>query len=145
MHGPILQGRLKEEQLKGDFKAYTLTVEDLQDISILESRKRLSKGELSSIVFAKKIGQAFLTDDQKARKLAEGLLDKSVQTTPHLLGWLFFCGRLSDGDKKTIIDQHVGLAGELSPYFEAVYGESLRCYFFNGMWQLQTSPPSDLF
>jgi hypothetical protein len=126
-HGPILQRRLQEEQLKGNFQAYTLTVEDLQDISILESRKRLSKGELSSIVFAKKISQAFLTDDQKARKLAEGLLDRSVQTTPHLLGWLFFNGRLTDGDKKTIIDQHVGLAGTLSPHFEAVYCESLRC------------------
>lgn len=126
-HGPILQQRLQQEQLKGDFQAYTLTVEDLQDVSILESRRKLSKGELSSIAFAKKIGQAFLTDDQKARKLAEGILDQLVQTTPHLLGWLFFSGRLSDGDKKTIIDEHILLAGTLSPHFEVIYSESLRC------------------
>src|SRR5712692_651663 len=126
-HGPILQRRLQQEQLKGDFQACTLAVEDLQDVSILESRRKLSKGELSSIAFAKKIGQAFLTDDQKARKLAEGLLALSVQTTPHLLGWLFFSGRLSDGDKKTVIDEHMSLAGTLSPHFEVIYNESLRC------------------
>lgn len=126
-HGPILQQRLQQEQLKGDFKTYTLTVDDLQEISILESRKKLSKGELSSIAFAKTIAQAFLTDDQKARKLAESLLDQSVQTTPHLLGWLFFTRKLSDGDKKTIIDEHTLLAGTLSPHFEFIYSESLRC------------------
>lgn len=126
VHGPMLQQRLRNEQLKGAFKAYTLTVEDLQEVSILESRKKLSKGELSSIAFAKKIGQAFLTDDQKARKLASSL-GQLVQTTPHLLGWLFFTGRLSDGDKKTIIDQHMRLAGTLSPHFEVIYNESLRC------------------
>lgn len=127
VHGPILQQRLQQEQLKGRFQACTLTVEDLQDVSILESRKKLSKGELSSIAFAKKIRQAFLTDDQKARKLAESLLDQLVQTTPHLLGWLFFSGRLSDGDKKTILDEHMRLAGTLSPHFEVIYRESLRC------------------
>lgn len=127
MHGPILQRRLRHEQLKGDFQPYSLTIYDLQDVGMLESRKKLSKGELSSIALARKFGQAFLTDDQKARKLAEGMMHKMVQTTPHLLGWLFFNGRLTDGDKKTIIDEHVVLSGPLSPHFELVYQESLRC------------------
>lgn len=126
-HGPILQQRLQREQLKDAFQAFPLTIDDLQDVGMLESRKNLSKGELSSIALARKFGQAFLTDDQKARKLAEGLMYKMVQTTPHLLGWLFFNGRLTDGDKRTIIDEHVALSGLLSPHFELVYQESLRC------------------
>jgi len=126
-HGPILQKRLKQEQSKGDFQAYRLSIEDLQDIGVLENRFRLGKGELSSIALARKINQAFLTDDQKARKFAEGIMTGRVQTTPHLLGWLFFTGRLTDGDKYTIITDHMALAGILSPYFESIYEESLRC------------------
>ena len=126
-HGPILQQRLQQQQIKGAFQSYSLTINDLQDVGMLESRKKLSKGELSSIALARKFGQAFLTDDQKARKLAEGLMHNMVQTTPHLLGWLFFNGRLTDGDKRTIIDEHVALSGQLFPYFESVYHESLRC------------------
>lgn len=126
-HGPILQKRLRHEQSKGDFKAYRLSIEDLQDTGVLENRLRLGKGELSSIALAKKINQAFLTDDQKARKFAEGIMTGMVQTTPHLFGWLFFTGRLTDGDKSMIITDHKALEGDLSPYFEAIYTESLRC------------------
>src|SRR5688572_27858030 len=97
--GSLLQSRLRREQANGMFKNYPLAIDDLQDVGILENRKRLRKGELSSIAFAKKIGQAFLTDDQKARKLAVGVVYRGVQTTPHLLGWLFFSGRLGDGDR----------------------------------------------
>ncbi len=126
-HGRLLQQRLKEEQSRVAFQAHPLSIEDLQDIGILESRGRLSKGELSSIALARKIGQAFLTDDQKARRLANSMPGHMVQTTPHLFGWLFFTGRLTDGDKEVIINEHRGLGGPLSPYFEAIYLESLRC------------------
>ncbi len=75
----------------GKVKKYNLELEDLQEVAILEKRKRLGKGELASIVFAKKTNQAFLTDDQGARKLASEVMNtRLVQTTPHLLGWLFF-------------------------------------------------------
>jgi predicted nucleic acid-binding protein len=126
-HGPILQQRLRQEQQKGDFQVYPLLIEDLQDVALLESRKRLSKGELSAIALAMKIKQAFLTDDQKARKLAEGPLGQLVQTTPHLLGWLFFSGCLTDGDKQAIIDEHKKMGGLLHIHFERVYQESFRC------------------
>lgn len=126
-HGPILQKRLKQEQLKGEFQAYRLSIEDLQDVGVLENRLRLGKGELSSIALARKINQAFLTDDQKARKFAAGIMTGMVQTTPHLFGWLIFTGRLADGDKNTIITDHKTLAGILSPHFESMYEESLRC------------------
>ncbi len=50
------------------------------------------------------------------------------RSRPLLIYWgLIFTGRLSDGDKNAIIDNITGLAGKLSPYFEVVYGESLRC------------------
>jgi len=55
------------------------------------------------MVFAKKTNQAFMTDDQKARLLGNDYLGSSrVQTTPHLFGWLFYIGRLSDTDKDII-------------------------------------------
>ncbi|MDF5724128.1 MAG: XRE family transcriptional regulator, partial [Rhizonema sp. PD37] len=69
------------------------------DVEILQKRMNLSKGELTSIVFAKKTRQAFLTDDQKARKLASKVMQSDqVQTMPHLLGWLFFVSYLNDND-----------------------------------------------
>ncbi|HRB81193.1 MAG TPA: hypothetical protein PK614_02930 [Nitrospira sp.] len=125
--GRELQSRLRREQSKGIFKSYPLAVEDLQDIGILENRQRLSKGELSSIAFAKKTSQAFLTDDQGARKLARGVVTQGVQTTPHLFGWLFFSGHLADGDRTALIREHEAMGGRLSRYFEEMYLESLRC------------------
>lgn len=89
---------------------------------------RVGKGELSSIAFAKKAGLAFMTDDQKARKLGSGVIGGNrVQTTPHLFGWLFFNGRLSDSDKSNVIDEHERFGRPLRPYFETMYNEALRC------------------
>lgn len=123
-----LKLRLKRETDSQRIVAYSLDIADLQDVAVLESRRRLSKGELSSIAFARKTRQAFLTDDQKARKLAETeLASKMTQTTPHLFGWLFFTCRLSDTDKDHIIDEHERLNRPLRPYFEAMYLEALRC------------------
>jgi hypothetical protein len=123
-----LQDRLRHERSKGAFQAYHLDIEDLQDIIILESRRRLSKGELSSIAFARKTRQAFLTDDQKARNLARQVIDRTmVQTTPHLFGWLCFINHLGDGDKDRIIHEHSQFNRPLSPYFEEMYHEALRC------------------
>lgn len=124
----FLQDRLRKEHNKGAFQKYHLDIEDLQDIIILENRKRLSKGELSSIVFARKTRQAFLTDDQKARKLASQVMDRTkVQTTPHLFGWLCFSNRLGDVDKDHVIQEHCQLRRPLAVYFEEMYQEALRC------------------
>jgi len=122
-----LQARLRDERGQGSFSVHPLSIDDLQDVRVLESRKRLSKGELSSIAFARKIGQAFLTDDQGARKLAASVIERTkVQTTPHLFGWLFFHGRLGDGDKESIINEHQRLGGPLAPYFEEMYLRALQ-------------------
>lgn len=123
-----LQSRLRTAQKDSAFVSYSLDIADLQTVSLLENRKRLSKGELSSIAFAFKTRQAFLTDDQKARKLArEILLESAIQTTPHLLGWLFFTNRLTDGDKDIIISEHQAMERPLGKYFEQMYLEACRC------------------
>jgi hypothetical protein len=122
-----LQKRLRAEQNNGRFQVYHLEVEDLLEVEILEKRKNLGKGELSSIAFAKRTRQAFQTDDQSARKLAQQVLPtKFVQTTPHLLGWLYFVQLLGDGDKNDIIKEHESLRRPLRPHFEEMYYRALQ-------------------
>jgi predicted nucleic acid-binding protein len=116
--------RLEREQRSGAFQAHACSIDDLQRVAQLEQRKKLGKGELSSIAFAMKIGQAVMTDDQKARKLAHdsGAL---VQTTPHLYAWLIFSGRLSEADKGSVIQQHKDMGQILEPYFEDAHTKAL--------------------
>lgn len=124
-----IRKRLSQAMRSGQFRTYHLDLEDLQDIEVLEQRRNLGKGELSSIAFAKKTRQAFLTDDQKARKLATFMLETSmIQTTPHLLGWLFFKGLLVDQDKDIIILEHEQLEKRirLTPHFQTLYYRALE-------------------
>ena len=122
-----LMRRLTHEQGRGGFAAYSCDIGDLQAIRLLESRKRLGKGELSSIAFAMKIGQAVITDDKKARKLAEDSGHAHVQTTPHLFSWLIFNRRLGDSDKERVIEQHKEMDRPLAPHFENAYEMALQC------------------
>jgi hypothetical protein len=125
-----LKRRLVSEQKAGEFMSYSLDVEDLQEVELLENRRRLSKGELSSIAFAKKTQQAFLTDDQKARALAVAVLGRDrVQTVPHMFGWLFFSGTLVDHEKNLVVSEHQTFARPLSRYFEDMYLEACRCRY----------------
>lgn len=122
-----LQDRLRRERASGFFGYCALDIRDLQDVDILERRMRIGKGELSSIAFAKKAGLAFMTDDQKARKLGSAVIgSKRVQTTPHLFGWLLFVGQLNDSDKNDVIGEHGRFDRPLKPYFELMYDEALR-------------------
>jgi hypothetical protein len=122
-----LKKRLAYEQGKGRFLVYHLSIEDLQDVDVLERRKNLGKGELSSIAFAKRTLQAFMTDDFGARKLATQVISSGlVQTTPHLFGWLYFSQILSDSDKEEIIKEHESLRGPLRPHFETMYSRALH-------------------
>lgn len=122
-----LMRRLTLEQERGGFPTHSCDIGDLQAIRILESRKRLGKGELSSIAFAMKIGQAVITDDKKARKLAEDSGHLLTQTTPQLFSWLIFKGRLADSDKSTVIEQHKEMDRPLAPHFETAYEMALQC------------------
>ena len=122
-----LMRRLIHEQSRGGFVAHSCDIGDLQAIKLLESRKKLGKGELSSIAFAMKIGHAVITDDMKARKLAEDSGHALTQTTPHLFSWLIFRGRLGDSDKQTVITQHQSMERPLAPHFEDAYVIALQC------------------
>jgi len=122
-----LMRRLTQEQTRGGFAAHSCDIGDLQAIKLLESRKKLGKGELSSIAFAMKIGQAIITDDMKARKLAENSGHALAQTTSHLFSWLIFKGRLGDSDKATVIAQHQSMERPLTPHFEKAYEMALQC------------------
>lgn len=64
---------------------------------------------------------------RKARRLAEDSGHARVQTTPHMLSWLIFKGRLGDSDKGTLIDQHRAMDRPLAPHFEAAYEMALQC------------------
>ncbi len=125
-HDQELQRRLIVAIQQKEIQSYSIDIGDLQEVILLENRKRVSKGELSSIAFAKKTRQAFLTDDEGARKLAELSLDRGmVQTTPHLFGWLFFGAKLVDADKRTVIDQHNEVGRPLERHFEEMYETAL--------------------
>ena len=105
--------------------SFSISIDDLQSIMNLEQRKSLSKGELSSIVFAKKIGQAFITDDQRARKLAESYLEPEyTQTIPHLFGWLSYIQKILDNDKAIIIQEHEYNGGTLTKFFDEVFNKA---------------------
>jgi len=106
-------------------QSYSISINDLHSIMALENRRALSKGELSSIAFAKKTNQAFLTDDQAARKLAESYLESNyTQTTPHLFGWLSYKKKILDNDKNVIIQEHEFNGGNLNEYFEETFNKA---------------------
>lgn len=122
-----LMALLRSEQARGAFERHSCNIDDLQAIKLLENRKHLGKGELSSIAFAMKIGHAVLTDDMKARRLAQDSGHALTQTTPHLFGWLIFTGRLGDSDKQTVIAQHIAMEQILAPHLERAYEMALQC------------------
>lgn len=122
-----LRTRLKREQTGGQFAVYHLDLEDLLDVEILRERMNLGKGELSSIAFARRTRQGFMTDDQGARRLAEmALPENHVQTTPHLFGWLIYRSFLTDGDKDKVIEQHSSFGRPLRKYFQTMYERALE-------------------
>lgn len=120
-----LRNKFSKQVDKFSSPSYSIGIDDLQSIMNLEQRKALSKGELSSIVFAQKTRQAFLTDDQKARKLSEFYIGaKNTQTIPHLFGWLSYTGKILDSDKIEIIREHENNGGQLSKFFDEVFNKA---------------------
>ncbi len=122
-----LMDRLRAEQKRGAFKAHSCTIDDLQSIQILEKRKKLGKGELSSIAFAIKINQGFITDDRKALQLAKDSGHPYAQTTPHLFSWLIFNNILGDTDKATVIAQHIDAGRHIAAHLQTAYEMALQC------------------
>lgn len=127
-----IQNRLRREMKKGKFQSHSLSIEDIQELQLLNARKKFGMGELSSIAFAKKINQSFLTDDQPARKFASNVLGtEKVQTTPQLVGYLFYTRAFIDGELEEIIREHRKFNRPLEVYFREVYSEALRIRLVN--------------
>lgn len=126
-----LKNKLSQLLEKKIINCFSLSIADLQEVELLNKRKKLGLGELSSIAFAKRTNQCFLTDDQKARKLAKEFLGNSmVQTTPHLLGWLLLNQSLSESELDSIIIEHNNNGRPLEQYFREVHLEYLRIRLF---------------
>jgi hypothetical protein len=122
-----LTNRLREAKKQGKFDTHACTLDDLASVANLEARKRLGKGELSSLAFAMRIRQAFISDDRKAIILARDSGHTLSQTTPHLFAWLIFTDRLVSADKATVIAQHVEMERPLSIHFERAYEMAMQC------------------
>lgn len=123
-----LQGRLLREIESGQIYCCNIELEDLQELDILSKRKKVSKGELASMIFARRIVQAFMTDDIKAAKLARTIMAADfVQSTTQLLGWLYFHGMLQDSDKDKIESELTEFGRNLQPHLDDAYREALRC------------------
>lgn len=122
-----LRERLERERKRGKFASHSCSIDDLQAIADLENRRRLGKGELSSIAFASKIRQAFITDDLKARALSESVADSITQTTPHLHSWLIFNNTLTDADHQEVLSQHTEMGGSLATHLDNAYQMALQC------------------
>lgn len=123
-----LRRRLNEQREGGAFTTVDLPLDDLREVGRLRDRRRLGLGELSAIAFARRIGDvAFLSDDRGAQKLAaEVIAPALVQTTPHLLGWLVFTSRVSDGDVDVVVSQHVAMKRPLRSALRTMATEGLR-------------------
>jgi hypothetical protein len=123
-----LQNRLQSKIATGSIQCHPIDIEDLQEFEILRNRKRLSPGELSVIIFARKTRQAVLTDDIAAQKLARHELGTElVQSTPHLFAWLYFNSQMNDSDKDQIVADLQSLGRSLHPHLNEFHTEAQRC------------------
>jgi hypothetical protein len=93
----------------------------------LEERKAISKGELSSIVFAKRTAQSFLSDDGQAKKLARTVLvEKAIQDTPHLCAWLCIHDAIHESDEQIIRAELAALNRALEPHLRNAFLKALE-------------------
>ncbi len=122
-----LRERFRKEHERRAIQSYRIAIPDLQAVEILANRKRISKGELSTIVFAMQTRQAFLSDDQGAIKLALTELDQTmVQSTSLLFGWLFFHDHLADHQKEQIISELEAHGRNMRQHYEEAYNRALQ-------------------
>ena len=123
-----LQKRLESKISSGGLTWHPIDIEDLQEFEILRNRKRVSAGELSVIIFARKTRQAVLTDDIGAQKLARQELGFDlVQSTPHLFAWLYFNFQVNDADKDQVVADLKSLGRSLHPHLAEFHAEAQRC------------------
>ena len=134
-----MQQELRERlSRQSDFKEVSLSISDLAAVARLGDAKRLGRGEIAATALALKMRCALMTDDQRARKLASNVGVLSVQTTPHLVGWLVYKGEVGDSDIVSIISEHETRIpadrGPISKFFRAAWHQAC-------MYRLTESQP----
>jgi hypothetical protein len=120
----VMEALRRELELGKNFSQISLTVDDLREVARLTTVKRLGRGELASMVLARKLRQGFMTDDGRARRFAERqFAGLSIRTTSHLAGWLIYVGELVDADIPDIIRDNTELRGpgNIGRYIQACY------------------------
>lgn len=107
--GAALREKLQGELSSGKFfSVAAVSVEDLREVAAhVGQTKAFHQGEFAALALANKLGNGFITDDQRARSVGERVLGVSrVRTTPHLVGWLVYIGRLTDSDVPQVISDN---------------------------------------
>lgn len=69
-----VQRRLRGLLEDGRIRVHPIGLGELQEIHVLAERRRLGRGELSCLVFAKSVGISVMTDDRKGTKFARRIL-----------------------------------------------------------------------
>ena len=122
-----LRTRLRARMVEGEIRFWDIELEDLQEVVALEGRKAISKGELSSIAFAKRTVQSFLSDDGQAKKLAKSVLSESaIQDTSHLCAWLCIHDAIHETDEHTIRAELATLKRVLEPHLRNAFLKALE-------------------
>jgi hypothetical protein len=123
-----LQSRLRCEIESGTIRQYGISIDDLQQVDVLAMRKRVSKGEISSIVFAKKTRQAFLSEDDGAVKLARTELELAmVQTSTLLFAWLLYHSWLDPSQCETVVSDLEACGRGLRQRYESACQVVINC------------------
>ncbi|NIZ01197.1 hypothetical protein [Thalassospira lucentensis] len=126
-----LREQLRKEITSGKhFSLHELEIEDIQHlVADVGDIRRFDKGELAALALARKYRSGFITDDRVAKKVGERIVGNlCVRTTPHLVGWLVYCGHLTDGDVKTIIsdnDNYRNTQGRIGIYIQQCYEHAM--------------------
>ena len=122
-----LRRRLEACVSSNEIMFCNIELEDLQEVAALEGRMAISKGELSTIAFAKRTGQSFLSDDRQAKDLAKSVLAaESIQDIPHLCGWLCVNDILHESDASTIRAELKTLQRYLDPHIANAFRGALE-------------------
>jgi predicted nucleic acid-binding protein len=130
-------------QRKG-FVREQLEVADLQAIANLPATRKLGRGEIAAMAVALRMRVGFTTDDQGARRAAQQAGVVPVQTIPHLVGWLVYCGELSDGDFADVVREHDASVpasrGRISDYMALTYNAACQFRYLRDSSPVQTVP-----
>lgn len=113
---------------EGRIRKATLSIDDLQEMLVLRSRKpSLGNGELACIVYSKNKPLAVLTDDKAARNYTKRMLgENKAFETAEIVANMVYNHDISDGECLDIINEEKQHKTNMDkPYFEA-YQQALR-------------------